>query len=255
MRDFTLTIYKNLLTELLQAGYRFVTFAEYIESKPGDEKLIILRHDVDRLPEQALRMAKIEHEMGVKASYYFRCQRNGFEKNIITDVAALGHEIGYHYENMGACRGNKEKAWDDFRDNLADLRKTVPVKTICRHGSPMSKWDNAEIWTYHDYKQSGIIGEPYFDIDFSQVFYISDTGRKWNNENSNIRDRVNSGFKIKIRNTGQLIFLLNKGQLPGKVMINTHPQRWSDQWLPWIWELCWQNVKNGVKYFVARGSS
>ena len=34
----------------------------------------------------------------------------------------------------------------------------------------------------HDYRDLGIIGEPNFDVDYTKVFYITDTGRKWNNE-------------------------------------------------------------------------
>jgi hypothetical protein len=30
-------------------------------------------------------------------------------------------------------------------------------------------------------------------------------------------------------------------------MITVHPQRWHDRAVPWVKELVWQNVKNGVK--------
>lgn len=66
MRDFTLIIYKNLLTELLQAGYGFVTFAEFVQDPGKQERKIILRHDVDKKPLRALRIAEIENEMGIK---------------------------------------------------------------------------------------------------------------------------------------------------------------------------------------------
>ena len=31
-----------------------------------------IRHDIDRKPERALKMAEIEHDFGVKSTYYFR---------------------------------------------------------------------------------------------------------------------------------------------------------------------------------------
>jgi hypothetical protein len=42
--------------------------------------------------------------------------------------------------------------------------------------------------------------------------------------------------------------LAREGRLPERVMINTHPQRWEDRAWPWVQELVWQNVKNGVKW-------
>jgi len=38
-----------------------------------------------------------------------------------------------------------ELAIDDFRLNLEKLQKLYPVKTICMHGSPLSKWDNRDL--------------------------------------------------------------------------------------------------------------
>jgi hypothetical protein len=273
MRDFTLTVYKSLLDELIKAKYKFMTFAEFVETKPGEEKLIILRHDVDRLPEQALKMAKIEHEMRMKASYYFRCQHGDFAKNVIKDVAALKHEIGYHYETMDTCKGNEEKAWNEFKSNLTILRMLVPVMTICRHGSPRSKWDNGEIWKVHDYKALEIIGEPYLDIDFNEVLYLTDTGRRWDGDKFNIRDRVtgngeerrqrteNRGQKEKecrdvvcdppgfyLHSTGHIIKALKNNRLPDKIMLTIHPQRWTDNYFLWIEELFWQKIKNMIKY-------
>ena len=46
-------------------------------------------------------------------------------------------------------------AIDDFRLNLEKLRKLYPVKTICMHGSPFSKWDNRDLWKKYDYLAEG----------------------------------------------------------------------------------------------------
>ena len=53
----------------------------------------------------------------------------------------MGHEIGYHYENMAKCNGTFEMAIEDFKNNLKKLREIAPVYTICMHGSPRSRWD------------------------------------------------------------------------------------------------------------------
>ena len=93
----------------------------------------------------------------------------------------MGHEVSYHYEDLSLSMGDYQKAIALFVNNLSLIRQYYPAKTICMHGSPTSKWDNRDIWDYYNYRDFGIIAEPYFDVDFSTVFYITDTGRSWNN--------------------------------------------------------------------------
>ena len=60
--DFTLKKYKELLITLKNENYSFQTFEEFL-SKPN-RKAVILRHDVDLLPKNSLRFAKIQHRIG-----------------------------------------------------------------------------------------------------------------------------------------------------------------------------------------------
>ena len=46
------------------------------------------------------------------------------------------------------------------------------------------------MWKYYDYRDFGIEGEPYFDIDFEKVLYLTDTGRRWDGGAVAIRDKV-----------------------------------------------------------------
>ena len=164
----------------------------------------------------------------------------------------MGHEIGYHYEVMDQTKGDVYKALEIFMQNLDKFRNVAKIETICMHGSPMSKYDNRELWNKFNYYDYGIIGEPYFDIDYSKVLYLTDTGRSWSNEETNIRDKVESPFFYEIKNTDQLIELIRKRELPNQIMLNTHPQRWNDEFMIWGKELVWQNVKNQVKRLVSR---
>jgi hypothetical protein len=285
MRDFTLTIYKKLLSELLQAEYRFLTFEEFVKDPGKKEKTVILRHDVDKKPLRSLRTAEMENELGIKGTYYFRVGKNELPRKVIERIAKLGHEIGYHYDDLNAAGGVVENALDSFQKNIAKLRELAPVKTACMHGSPLSRHDNREIWKSHHYREFGIIGEPYFDIDFDEVMYLTDTGRRWDGDRVSIRDRV-SGYRqgaigyredrkqktenreqkdsrgavcdppvLHIHSTQDIIEALKEDRLSDKIMLTIHPQRWTDNYFFWIEELIWQKIKNGVKYFVAKGSS
>ena len=51
----------------------------------------------------------------------------------------------------------------------------------------------------------------------------------------------------QIRHTWDIIEAAEKGLLPDKIMLNTHPQRWTDNPVEWAKEMVWQNVKNVVK--------
>ena len=130
------------------------------------------------------------------------------------------------------------------------------------HGSPLSKFDNRDIWKKYDYKKLGIIAEPYFDIDFNQLYYITDTGRRWDGHLYNVRDKAtkenpvtNPEFlKLKLHSTRDIIKAIKEGSFPEQAMLNFHPQRWNDGLFPWLKELVWQNLKNQVKRFLVLGS-
>ncbi|MBC2704221.1 hypothetical protein [Desulfobacula sp.] len=253
MRNFTLGIYKKLLQVLVAGGCSFQSLEGFIRQPAG--KAVIFRHDVDRLPGNALVIAEIEKKVGIKASYYFRIVKQSYNEDIIRQIAGMGHEIGYHYEDLSLCKGDDEAAIRHFEVNLEKFRKIYPVKTICMHGSPLSRWDNRDLWKKYDYRDFGIIAEPYFDIDFNDVFYLTDTGRRWDGSDVSVRDKVagkgqNAFDNLKFQSTMDIIEAAKNGLLPDRVMINTHPQRWDDRFVPWAKELVWQNAKNIVKKLI-----
>ena len=123
---------------------------------------------------------------------------------------------------MDTCNGNLDKAWDDFRYQLDKLRELVDVKTICMHGSPRSKFDNKEIWNKYDYRSLQITGEPYYDVNFDEVFYLTDTGRRWDGWKTSVRDKVlqqKNWIKqgLVYHSTDDIIIALNNNQLPNKI--------------------------------------
>lgn len=238
--DFTLQKYQELLDAL----------DDY-----GD---IHLRHDVDRKPENSLLTATMEREMGWKATYYFRAVPESWDEAIILQIASLGHEIGYHYESLATCHGDMEAAYKDFCTNLDRLRSLVPVTSICMHGSPTSKWDSRSLWSRYNYHQLGIASESYLDTDFSKVFYLTDTGRRWDGFRVSVRDVIPDHQERWIRegqvyhSTDDIIQAVNKGIFPHKVLINTHPQRWTDHRGQWARELATQSIKNVIKRAIVR---
>lgn len=254
-RDFTLETYTRLLHTLIEANYAFCTFEDYCEHRSAWEtrRFVILRHDVDLKAKNALAVAKIEHGLGIVASYYFRVVEQSNKPEFIREIAALGHEIGYHYEDMSMCEGDVDRAITHFKDQLEYFRQFCPVKTICMHGAPRSKYDGRDLWKNYDYHDYGIIGEPYFDVDFSKVFYLTDTGRRWDGFNVSVRDKIpiyqDQWVKdgLVFHSTNDLIQAAQWGTLPERMMMTTHPQRWTDVWSEWLMEKSFQSIKNVVK--------
>jgi hypothetical protein len=287
--DFTLKTYKRLLEALKDNFHRFYGFGELIAEDP--DRYIVLRHDVDRKPFNAMALAEIEAAHGIRASYHLRIGIIANHYSVLQELADMGHEVAYHYEDLSAVCNNHRRAGGNlseeiiqeaverFHVNLRFFRKSYPVNIISMHGSPLSAIDNRLLWKYYDYRGDGIVCEPYFDIDVSDLLYLTDTGRRWDGEKSNIRDRgrhfpasikgdpyaewmtrpvrgslmcmtdEGKAFRAgnRIRTTDDIIALASVKKLPQKVIINTHPQRWTDKPLPWINEFVFQSLKNQIK--------
>ena len=258
--DFTLTKYNQFIQTLKECGYFFLTFEQYCSDKPNlaENRYAILRHDVDLRASHSLVTAKMEHKLEIDASYYFRVVPQSNVPEIIKAIADMGHEIGYHYEDMTLCEGDTEKAIEHFKQQLNYFRRFYPVKTICMHGSPRSRFDGRDLWKHYDYHDFGIAGEPYFDVDFSKVFYLTDTGRRWDGFNVSVRDKipvyqdewVEKG--LVYHSTDDIIAAADAGNLPKQMMITTHPQRWTDKEVDWLVEFVSQSAKNVVKKILVR---
>ncbi|MDY0279195.1 MAG: hypothetical protein RBR35_01380 [Salinivirgaceae bacterium] len=257
----------------------FYTLSEYLSKNSDDSSLtplnsplIILRHDVEARYENALRFAEIQHHLGIHGSYYFRLFPKPGNTEIIKKIADLDHEIGYHYDDLSYCKGDYEKVITRFQQNLAFLREIAPVQTICMEGAPGSKYNNQDLWEKYDYHDFGITSEPYFDLDFNAIYYLTDTGRRWDGKFS-VRDKPFWGqgeketkrqgdketkrqgeeyMKLRFRHTRDIVKAVEEGSFPNQAMLTFHPQRWNDKPWSWLKELVWQNVKNQGKRFLLK---
>jgi hypothetical protein len=94
---FELDHYVEILESAAAGGYRFARFGE--GPSPGD---LFLRHDIDLTLDAALRMAELEEELGVTATYllmteslfYNLASPEGVEA--IERLRSLGHAVGLH---------------------------------------------------------------------------------------------------------------------------------------------------------------
>jgi len=96
--DFTEENYR----ELLRLAKQRRTFESY--DTTVTEPHLLWRHDVDMSVHRALRLAEIEAEEGVRATYFFRLNSefyNVLEREVADKARAilgLGHDLGLHFE-------------------------------------------------------------------------------------------------------------------------------------------------------------
>jgi hypothetical protein len=228
--DFTLDKYQELC-QVIGEKYKVYTVFEYLSEKP-EGAIAVMRHDVDRKIKNALLLAEREHVMGIRSSYYFRYPFT-FRPDIIKKIRNLGHEIGYHYEVLSKTKGDFGKAATLFASELEEFRKICPVNTICMHGSPLSKFNNRDLWSRYDYHSYGIYGEAFlsFEQQNNDFRYLTDTGRTWSGKHS-LRD-VMKNESLFLESTDDLINWMQ--HTAGKnLYLTVHPERWSANVVEWI---------------------
>lgn len=176
---FNLDTYKEMLRAALAAGYIFEPFE--VVSGQSKETSCLLRHDIDVDLGAALRMAQIEHELGIKSTYFLMTRSpvynlmsrsgNSFAREIIK----LGHHIGLHYD-QGYYPGEHmpEASWITWESELLERLLNVEVKVVSFHQpSPTvleGKVDTgSRLNTYTHPRKSGF-------------HYISDSNRVWAKE-------------------------------------------------------------------------
>ncbi|QCJ46577.1 hypothetical protein [Haloprofundus sp. MHR1] len=246
--DFSMRQYERLLDAALVGGYEFLTVREYLLADEGElpERFVIMRHDVDRRAELSYAMANAEAVRGISASHYFRTYT--FDGPEARRLVEMGHEVGYHYEDLSKTRGDVEAAHDRFARNLETFRAFVPVDTVCAHGSPLSPQHNASMWEEGPSLESyGLVGEGAYSIDTGrnstdELRYVSDTGRDW--------DVEVDGWGT-LHSTAEVAEMLEAGGYP-HLYVLAHPGRWSRTRRGMAhriaWDLAAESAKVAVKF-------
>lgn len=222
-KDFTYFKYEKLIKSIIVENIPIYTIIDWHNLKPNSG--IVIRHDIDRRVINALDIAELEYKYGVKSTYYFRKSKNSFNPEIIKKIAELGHEIGYHYEDLSLANGNYEKAKELFNNHMNKLRNIAPVETCAMHGRPLSKYDNRDIWNKFKLEDFGLKAEAFLSIDYSDTYYFTDTGRSWAENSANLRDKVQTNKISHISTTDELVeFIRNKKNV--KIGLVAHTERW-----------------------------
>ena len=114
--DFTLDNYRRLIQLTKEKGFQFILHKD--EFVP-ERKDVIWRHDVEFEPDIALRMAQIEHEEDVIATYFFQLHSPYYNvvdphyREVFHEIKELGHCVGLHFDSA-YWRITSEDQLDDY---------------------------------------------------------------------------------------------------------------------------------------------
>jgi len=95
-----ITDYEKLLIEFKAAKYKFIKFDSLVPEK----NRVLLRHDIDCDVTLAVKMAEVEHALGVNSTYFIFIRSRSYNvlerKNAasIMKIKKLGHWISLHYD-------------------------------------------------------------------------------------------------------------------------------------------------------------
>jgi hypothetical protein len=184
--------YENILKYAKNHGYKSVGIGEYHRIYlTSDDKVLVLRHDVDISPKAALKMARIDARNGCKATYYFRKNTAG---KYTRKIKKLGFEIGFHYETVAEyciengikeiTSENEEQIRSICLKKLADDVSEFESRfgeclTIASHGHAINQrlsYPNSRLFEYkNSYRIVPVLIEAY-NKELTESFdeYISD---------------------------------------------------------------------------------
>jgi hypothetical protein len=165
--DFSHAHYRFLLKQLAATG-RFAVF-----SSPPRANAIYLRHDVDYSLERAIRMAAIEAEENVVASYFFLISSPSYnllsadQRRLAGEIVSLGHSVGLHFE---MSRKNDSARIQQELQILSSL-VNVPVSAVSVHNPDLSSAQTLGM-------PPGVINT-YDKAFFEKMDYRSDSNQQW----------------------------------------------------------------------------
>lgn len=176
--EFTEAGFRALISSLIAAGYRFASYGD-----AGEDRHVLWRHDVDVSMHRAVRLAEIEAEVGVHATYFVnpRCTfYNLLESGIIRLVHRihnLGHEIGLHFDG-GIDEGTN---WTIDRLDQAVSHERALVEQAVGASVRSVSWHNPTMSNLLAFDQKHIAGltSAYGATLRENYAYCSDSNGYW----------------------------------------------------------------------------
>ena len=179
--DFTLHHYAEILRSAIRSGFEVHTCLAYVDA-PLTERVLVLRHDVDWALEPAGRMAELEWQLGVRATYFVRVRsqlydpRSPSNKSILRHMSERGFEIGLHYD-----------AEADIATDRVVLERIIG-RQVCGVAQHMPRRRGKVLGTNDGVTSAGPTDAPGVRYDaygpplIETLRYVSDSNQRWRHD-------------------------------------------------------------------------
>lgn len=211
--DFTLDEYAELI-DIAKKNYTFTNFKDFNKSN----REIIWRHDIDMSPSMALKMAEIEHEKSVKATYFILLHSEFYnlldKKNTSTirRIIELGHNVELHFDSF-YYNINSE---DQLADNLITEKKILE-RIFNIEISAFSFHNNTPFTLSCDKEHYGGLINAY-SKGFKSIPYCSDSNGYWRFRR--LRDVLEAGDDYNLQILTHEVWWQEKVMSPKEKILN-----------------------------------
>lgn len=215
--DFTTEHYRYLI-RTAKASYRFSAY----DSFDRNEKFVLCRHDVDLSPHRSLRLAQIEQEEGVIATYFWHLHSeyyNLYEKSvfdIVKKINGMGHHFGIHFDTHFYNIQTQTQIEESLAKEKQVLESLfdVDIKVFSFHNT------NPFIMSCQEWQYGGLINT-YAKYFQKEVTYCSDSNGYWR--------------------YSRMADVVEKAEAP-RLQLLTHPEWWQDEIMS-----PWQKIQRAVE--------
>lgn len=174
--EFTYRAYRALLQTLRENGYSFQNYHE----AQNVSRCVVMRHDIDNSLSQAVRMAELERDEGVSATYFVLIRTDFYNVaskcglKALRQIQELGHEIGLHFDE--AAYENQPPPEQIVQNiikecGLLSALLETRVSTVSMH-RPSARTLEANL------QIPGVVNS-YGQVFFQDFKYLSDSRRRW----------------------------------------------------------------------------
>jgi hypothetical protein len=135
---------RALLEGFRAAGYAVVGLEDWVLGAPRrEERVLVVRHDVDQHPRSALRALGVHRALGLSAGTWYVRWRTA-DPRLVAALRDAGQHVGLHFETLSrrALRtgrppadGDVERCRDELVAEVEAFRARLgPLRSICAHG-------------------------------------------------------------------------------------------------------------------------
>ncbi len=179
MNNFNLGGFEKIIKTLKQAGYKFLKFSELNPSEfEESEPFVLMRHDIDFSILNAIKIANIEFNEGVRSTFFLKLRSplynllGQLESQTIERIFGYGHEIALHFDLNGINENLISRVEKDVNifSNLFPFvnRNLVSFHLPAKH-----------IDLLQELNLPGSMRHTYEKDFFSKIAYFSDSKCEW----------------------------------------------------------------------------